>query len=134
MLLFAVSLELCQPTSNYFVNPRTGSMLREKKKPSAVPTHRSQRISRQTFTDCKLVQQSSQSIQALKSLHLFKGLPTPKDGECENLIPLHPKLLPASSRGRLTTLIKNTKRCRSLVLPNTLQGVSSFCSSLSALF
>lgn len=56
-------------------------MLREKKKtnepttkPSAIPTRCSQRICRQTCTDCKLAQQSSQSIQALKSLHLFKSL------------------------------------------------------------
>lgn len=132
MLLFAVSLELCQPTSNYFANPLNRISV-EKKKPSAVPTHCSQSTSRQTFTDCKLVQQSSQSVQALKHLHLFRGLPTPKDGECKNLIPLHPKLLLASSRGILTTLTKATKRCCSLVFANILQDVlfTSICLVLT---
>lgn len=120
MSLFAVSLELHQPTSNYFVNPLNRISIEGKKKRktkqttktlSAVPTRCSQNISRQTFTDCKLVQQPIQPTQSLKSLCLFKGLPTATNGERENLILLHPKLFSTSSRGRLTALIKYPRGC-----------------------
>jgi len=92
--------------SNYSVNPLNRISV-EEKKPSAAHTHCSQRISRQTFTDCKLGQQSSHAIQALRSLHLFKGLPTPKDREHKNLIPRNLKLLPASSKRKTDYSFKN---------------------------